>query len=108
MSNFEQMTMDELAKLYKNLPKNHVVLDIRTPEEFAEGHVPGAINIDHEEVLGHVEALKKYEKVYVHCRSGGRVRRTLPSLKQAGLSNLVSIDTTGMLHWEEKGYEIEK
>lgn len=100
--------MDELAKLYKTLPKNHVVLDIRTPEEFSEGHVPGAINIDHQEVVSHVDELKKYEKVYVHCRSGGRVIRTLPLLKQAGLNNLVSIETSGMLHWEEKGYEIEK
>lgn len=101
------MTMDELAKLYKTLPKNHIVLDIRTPEEFAEGHVPGAINIDHEDVLNHVEELKKYEKIYVHCKSGGRVSRTVPGMKQAGLNNLVPLTTSGMAHWEAKGYEVE-
>ena len=100
--------MADLFKIYKNLSQGEVVLDIRTPEEYAEGHVPGSINIDHEEIGAHLEKLKGYKKIYMHCRSGGRVRFTRDALKDSGLQNITYIDSTGMMAWADAGYPVEK
>jgi rhodanese-related sulfurtransferase len=44
--------------------------------------------------------------VYVHCRSGGRAGFAVKALQQAGLTNLVCIGNTGMLHWVAAGYTL--
>ena len=101
------MTMQELYNLYKHLGAGEIVLDVRTPEEFAEAHVPGAINIDHEDVGRHAEKLKKYKTVYIHCRSGKRSLIAYDDLAAAGLNNLVCVTGSGMMDWLEAGYETE-
>ncbi len=104
----ETFTMQDLHERLGALGKGALVLDVRTHEEFAEGHVPGARNIPHEEVASHSSELKKHEKVYVLCRSGKRAGVACGALKKAGLTNLVCITTTGMMHWLEAGYPVEK
>ncbi|MEL7489452.1 MAG: rhodanese-like domain-containing protein [Pseudomonadota bacterium] len=76
------------------------VLDIRTPEEFAVGHIAGALNInfydaDFEEQLA---ALDKNAAYVLHCRSGGRSGRSLKSFKKLGFTN-VSHLTAGFNGW---------
>ncbi len=102
----KQISMEDLYGKLNTISKDEVILDVRTPEEFAEGHIVGAMNIDHEVVLDHVEELKRFKHVYVHCRSGGRAGRAVQALENAGLKNLVCIGNTGMLQWEAAGYPI--
>ncbi len=100
--------MDQLNEKVKSLPQTEVVLDVRGKDEYQAGHVPGSINIPHDKVTEHLEALKKYELVYIHCRKGGRAQKAMNALTDAGLTNLHCIDDSGMEHWENKGYPIEK
>ena len=54
-----------------------VILDVRTPEEYAAGHVPGAINIPHDQVrarLAEIDSAKD-QPIVVYCRSGRRAAR---------------------------------
>src|SRR5262245_49370931 len=54
--------------------KSMVILDVRTPEEFAEGHVPGAINIPHDQLASRLIEINgdKDKDVVLYCRSGRR------------------------------------
>lgn len=106
----KQITMLELKKHADQLGKEEVVLDVRTTEEYAEGHVPGSINIPHDQV-GTAQALVKlrgYKTIFMHCRSGGRVQHAASVLQASGIANLVCIAGSGMPDWISAGYPVEK
>ncbi len=67
-----------------------VVLDVRTPEEFAEGHVAGARNVPHTEIASRLVELEdaRDRDVVVYCRSGRRAEIALEALRQAGFTRL--------------------
>ena len=67
-----------------------VVLDVRTPEEYAAGHVPGAINIPHTELAARVAELAdaRDRDVVVYCKSGIRAAQALAALDKAGFKRL--------------------
>ena len=71
-----------------------VLLDVRTPAEFAEGHLPGAINIPHTELASRVGELAdaRDRDIVVYCRSGNRTEQALAVLKEAGFSRLLHLD----------------
>jgi rhodanese-related sulfurtransferase len=102
------ITMDELQAKLKKLGKNEIILDVRTEEEFKEAHIPGSINQTHEEIDKIADQLKKYDHVFIHCRSGKRAQVAFQRLNELGLNNLVCIKDGGMMNWLEAGYEVEK
>lgn len=72
------------------------LIDVRSPEEFASYHVPGAINIEYQQVVSGLQALgvSKQEPVHLYCRSGRRAELARESLQQAGyqrVNNLGSV-----------------
>ena len=102
------ITMHELYERNANLGQNEIILDVRTAEEYREGHIHGSINIDHGSIASHASELKKYDKVYIHCKMGGRAAKAFESLLSAGLTNLVCVSDGGMQAWIEAGYPVEK
>lgn len=102
------ISIQELHEKFRKLAPNEIILDVRTPEEYSAGHIPGARNISHEEVLRHLGDLRKFDKIYVHCRSGGRVQMACYDLATAGLKNLVAVVDGGMPEWELMGYPVER
>lgn len=102
------MSMSDLYSYLNHIRKNELILDVRGRDEFAEGHVPGSRNIPHDEVGQHVQELSKFEKIYIHCRSGKRAQVARDVLEKSGLTNVVCISSGGMLNWEEAGYPVEK
>jgi len=70
--------------------RSMVVLDVRTPAEFAEGHVPGAVNIPHTELAPRVAELDgaRERDVVVYCRTGRRSALALEVLEGAGFKRL--------------------
>ncbi|MBA6389834.1 rhodanese-like domain-containing protein [Colwellia sp. BRX10-3] len=84
------ISQQELLSLMATPENKTVVLDVRTAEEFAEGHIAGAINISHEQIndnLSKIIALKD-QTVVVHCRSGRRAISAENDLRAAGFSDL--------------------
>ena len=102
------MTMQALKDQLTHLAQGEVVLDVRSPEEFSEGHIAGARNIPHDEVLSHVEELKKFKTVFVHCHAGGRAQVAAMDLESAGLTNLVCIPGSGMRDWLAAGFPVTR
>lgn len=83
------------------------LLDVRTPEEFAEGHIAGAINIDVQsddfQQLAEKE-LSKDSPIYVYCRSGRRSLTAARILDRLGY-NVVNLNG-GIIKWKEEGLPI--
>ncbi len=103
----ENINIDKLHDLLPSLGEEDLILDVRSPEEFAEGHIKGARNHKHDEVQDIVDELRKYKNVYVHCKMGGRAQKASDALTQAGLSNITCVSQGGMHRWEEMGWETE-
>jgi phage shock protein E len=103
----ENISIDELHDLVPDMGQEELILDVRTPGEFSEGHIMGARNQDHETVGSIAEELKTYKTVYVHCKMGGRAQKAAGDLEMAGLTNIVCVSQGGMHRWMEMGWESE-
>jgi rhodanese-related sulfurtransferase len=81
-----------------------VVLDVRTPEEFAAGHLPGAINIPHTELASRVLELEgsRESDIVVYCRSGARAATALGVLEKSGFKRLFHLEGDYTRWSEEK------
>ncbi len=69
----------------------YIILDVRTPEEFADKHIPGAINIPNETIgTGEIPELPdKNQLILVYCRSGNRSVQASEKLAALGYTNIV-------------------
>lgn len=85
------------------------LLDVRTPEEYLEGHIGGAINIDMQR-SNFVESvdgqLDKSKPVYLYCRSGGRSMMAAKQLAKEGYQ-VVNLKS-GIIGWANLGYPVVK
>lgn len=80
-----------------------VLLDVRTPAEFAEGHLPGAVNLDVSSptFAQRVSALDKTQPTYVYCRSGARSATASAQLSGGSFENVFNL-LGGVMSWPEK------
>lgn len=101
------VTPDEAAKLIAE--KKATVLDIRTPEEFAEGHIPGAVNIDFmdDDFTKKIGALDKSKTYVVHCAGGGRSGKSMPVFDESKFQNVLHLQS-GFKGWQSAGKPVEK
>lgn len=86
---------------------NFVILDVRTPEEFASGHIEDAVNLNYfsptfQEELG---SLAKNRTYLVYCKSGGRSRWTLDMISDLGFREAYNM-LGGIIQWQAEGYPI--
>jgi len=81
-----------------------VVLDVRTPQELAEGYIEGALDLDFnsEDFQIKIEALDKSKIYAVYCRSGNRSGRTIELMDSLGFQNICHLEG-GMIDWVKKG-----
>ncbi len=81
-----------------------IVLDVRTPKEFAEGHIEGAVNVDflNENFSTELKALDTSKTYVMHCRSGGRSSKALQTFSDLGFQHILHMDG-GMNAWKAAG-----
>ena len=87
---YRQINMDEAITMMGE-ESGYVILDVRTPEEFADKHIPGAINIPNE-TIGTDEIPELPDKdqlILVYCRSGNRSKQASEKLAALGYTNIV-------------------
>lgn len=87
---YRQITMDEAIVMMEE-ESNYIILDVRTPEEFSEKHIPGAINIPNE-TIGTEEVPELPDKdqlILIYCRSGNRSKQASEKLVRLGYMNIV-------------------
>lgn len=106
-NNYRHVDMEEATKIMEK-EKDYMILDVRTPEEYEEGHIPHAINIPNETI--HTEDIPKLpdknQLILVYCRSGNRSRQAAGKLSKLGYTNIVEFG--GIIDWKgELSFDIE-
>ncbi len=97
-------SMAQLKEILPHLGPKDLVVDVREPSEFSEGHISGAKNYPLGNVAAFAKELGQYDNIYIHCRAGRRAQTAFEALKQAGLSNMHCISEDGMAAWEQAGF----
>jgi phage shock protein E len=103
-----QISVAQLFTKIAQMPAGDIVLDVRTPQEYSAGHIKGSINIPYDLVVRHLEDLRKFGQIYVHCRSGKRAEAAAQVLLSAGFTNLICVSGSGMDDWIRAGYPFER
>ena len=95
----------EEAKQIMDSEEGYIILDVRTREEYDQGHIPGAIVIPHEEIAEKAEDVltDKDQLILVYCRSGRRSKIAAEALVELGYTNIKEFG--GIIDWP---YEVEK
>ena len=94
----------EEAKQIMDSEEGYIILDVRTQEEYDQGHIPGAIVISHEEIAEKAEDVltDKDQLILVYCRSGRRSKIAAEALVELGYTNIKEFG--GIIDWP---YEVE-
>ena len=94
----------EEAKQIMDTEEGYIILDVRTQEEYDQGHIPGAILISHEEIAEKAEDVltDKNQLILVYCRSGRRSKIAAEALVELGYTNIKEFG--GIIDWP---YEVE-
>ena len=99
MAAYVSITMEEAKEIFAGSDSGYIILDVRTPDEFAEGHIPGAINIANESIVDKepAELPDKKQVIYVYCRSGNRSKQAAGKLANMGYENIIEFG--GIMDW---------
>ena len=101
------MTQEALVEHLAKHPQHLFVLDVRTPEEYAEGHVPGAVNVPHDQLASRLAEVPKDKDVVVYCRSGRRSALATDVLAANGYKRVSHLDGD-MQAWVAHGRQVDK
>ena len=95
---YRQISMEQAVRMMER-ETDYVILDVRTPEEYAAGHIPNAINIPNETIgASEISALPdKDQLILVYCRSGRRSKEAAQKLVSLGYTSIVEFG--GILDW---------
>lgn len=98
-STYREITMDEAVDMMAR-ENGYIILDVRRPDEFAEGHIPNAINVPNETIgTAEIPQLpRKDQLILVYCRSGRRSKEAAAKLVQLGYTSIVEFG--GILDWK--------
>ena len=84
---FAKKDSNQLEKVIK---ERAFLVDVRTPQEFADGHVKGSVNIPLDQVQSQLSKFKSKENIVVFCRSGNRSSQAKSILEQNGFKNITN------------------
>ena len=91
-NSYRQISMDEAVTMMEE-ESGYIILDVRTPEEYRERHIPNAINIPNETIGSEdiQELPDRDQLILVYCRSGNRSKQASGKLAELGYTNIVEI-----------------
>lgn len=98
-NSYRMINMDTAQKMFEE-EGDYIILDVRHADEYADGHIKGAINIDND-VIGanKLEELPdKEQTIYVYCRSGNRSKQAAKKLVSLGYTDVIEIG--GIIDWK--------
>ncbi|OUL58661.1 rhodanese-like domain-containing protein [Pseudoalteromonas ulvae] len=99
------ITQEQFLKSQQS--SNISIIDVRSVEEFNDGHIPGAINIPHNQIQDHLELLLTLQRqpVVVYCRSGRRAAIAEKAMAELGLKDVHHLEGD-WLSWQEKSLPV--
>ena len=100
------VTPQQVHELQVKKDPSLLVIDVRSAEEYAAGHVPGAVNIPHDQVASRLAEIPKDKDVVLYCRSGRRSGLAAETLEANGYKDLQLLQGD-MPGWEKAGLPVE-
>ena len=101
-----QLSQEALLEMQAKKDAPFLLLDVRTPDEFAAGHIPGAVNIPHDQVAARLGEIPKDDEVVLYCRSGRRAGLAAEVLASRGYTKLAHLKGD-MQGWQDAGRPVE-
>lgn len=94
---------------FKEKSVNHTIIDVRTPQEFSEGHIDGAVNINFfdKTFLDQMAKYEKNEPLFVYCKSGNRSGQASKKIADFGFTKIYDLEG-GILYWMKNSNETVK
>ena len=107
-SHDESAVSAETVKQAIDQKEDVTIIDVRTPQEYAEGHIEGSTLMPLQELMQKVNSLPdKNKKIYLYCRSGARSGQAAQLLKQLGFTDAHNMQG-GTLSWSQNGFPLVK
>jgi rhodanese-related sulfurtransferase len=94
---------------FKEKSTNQTIIDIRTPQEFSQGHIEGAVNINYYD-SNFMDQIAKYDKnqpIFIYCRSGNRTSSASRKMADFGFKQINDLEG-GILYWIKNNNETVK
>ncbi|MCP3855530.1 MAG: rhodanese-like domain-containing protein [Actinomycetia bacterium] len=106
---FSLVSADDAAALLEDPPTDLVILDVRTPDEYEEGHIEGSIMLDFYEAdfADRLAELDTDVPYLVYCRSGNRSGQTSQLMAKLGFASVYDVDG-GVIAWADSGLPLSK
>ena len=101
------VTQDALVERQQKADRDLVVLDVRTPEEFVSGHVPGALNVPHDQLEARMAEVPQDKDIVLYCQSGRRAGIAANTLASRGYTRLGHLEGD-MPAWKAAGRPVER
>ena len=105
------VTVEQAQKLMQQRAgrKDFVVLDVRTPGEFREGHLAGAVNVDFlaSDFAARLTAMERGKSYLVYCRTGNRSTKAVHTMEQLRFRSVYHMGD-GIMGWEKKGLALSR
>ena len=94
---------------FKEKSVNQTIIDIRTPEEFSQGHIEGAINVNFYDnnFMDQIAKFDKNQPIFIYCRSGNRTSSASKKAADFGFKEIYDLEG-GILYWIKNDNEIVK
>jgi rhodanese-related sulfurtransferase len=88
-----QISSKHITEISQNELNDVILIDVRTPEEFSEGHIESAVNINwyDENFANQFAEIDKSETIYIYCKKGGRSAKAASVLDSLGYKNIVDL-----------------
>ncbi len=101
----QAITPSEYQAQFLTANAPHLLLDVRTPEEFSGGHIAGAVNIAVETLQSRLNEIPRDQPIVVYCRSGNRSAQAAQILAAAGYTGVR--DLGGITAWVAQGLPVQ-
>jgi len=100
---YGDVTVEDAKRLIESRP-NLIILDVRTQEEYDDGHIEGALLIPVSELEDRLHELSKNSEILVYCRTGNRSSNAVNMLKRNGFTKVFHM-ADGITAWIKAGYD---
>lgn len=86
-----------------------LLIDVRSPQEFADGHIPGTVNMPHENINDYISELEghKDKPIIIYCQSGRRAKLAMKVLQKLDFSEVMHLEGD-MLGWTAAGMAVDR